>query len=219
MSLEVEIKKAYGDFNLDVSFTGDDSVLAILGASGSGKSLTLKCIAGIETPDSGRIVLNDRVLFDSEKGISLKPQVRKVGYMFQDYALFPNMTVRQNVEIACQKGSVDDYLLRFHLMDVCNLYPHQLSGGQKQRTAIARMLAADPELIMLDEPFSSLDRDLKGQIESEVRAILEAEKKAAIFVSHDYEEVGRISKYAGVISNGKMRGTIDTKELLSNYVS
>lgn len=218
MSLEVEIKKAYDDFKLDVSFKSDNSVMAILGASGSGKSLTLKCIAGIETPDEGRIVLNDRVLFDSKKGTNLVPQMRQVGYMFQDYALFPNMTVKQNIEIAChEKNDVESYLECFQLKDVSNLYPHQLSGGQKQRTAMARMLAAKPELIMLDEPFSSLDRDLKGQMEAEVKAILEAEGKPAIFVSHDYEEVGRISRYAGVISNGEMCGVEETKEILSRY--
>ena len=218
MSLDVEIKKAYDDFKLDVSFKSDNSVMAILGTSGSGKSLTLKCIAGIETPDEGRIVLNDKVLFDSEKKINVVPQKRNVGYMFQDYALFPNMTVKQNIEIACKENNeVEHFLERFQLTGVSTLHPHQISGGQKQRTAIARMLITKPELIMLDEPFSALDRNLKDQMESEVKAILDAEGKPAIFVSHDYEEVGKISKYAGVISNGKMCGVEETKEVLSRY--
>lgn len=217
MGLEVSIKKKTGDFTLDVSFNCEDQVTSLLGASGSGKSMTLKCIAGIETPDEGRIVLNGRELFDSGKKINLIPQERKVGYMFQDYALFPNMTVRQNIEIACESKSESiSYIDRFQLSDIADLYPSQLSGGQKQRTAMARMLAAKPDMLMLDEPFAALDSHLKWQIENEVKKILREEKKPALFVSHDRDEVYRLSEHAGIIVNGKMKGVSDTRELFRN---
>lgn len=217
MILEVDIRKKYDNFSLNVSFTINDIVTAILGASGSGKSITLKCIAGVETPDEGRIVLNGRVLYDSDKKINLSPQDRKVGLMFQDYALFPNMTVRENIMIAMGDNEPDDtFLERFHIKDIVNLYPHQLSGGQKQRTAMARMIAARPELILLDEPFSALDSYLTWQIENEVKQIIKSENIPALFVSHNRDEVYRISDSAGIISKGTLNGVTDTKELFKN---
>ena len=232
MGFEVDIKKKMGDFQLDVSFAGDDLIIAVLGASGCGKSMTLKCIAGIETPDEGRIVLNGRVLYDSEEKINLPPQKRKVGYMFQDYALFPNMTVRQNIEIAINSQkeknsgnteaidksvhSADEIYERFRLTDIVDLYPAQLSGGQKQRVAMARMIAAGPEMILLDEPFAALDTYLKWQMENEVKQVLKSENKPTVFVSHDRDEVYRLCDYAGIMSEGMMHGIHNTKELFKN---
>lgn len=217
MRLEVDIKKKAGDFELAVSFACDNNVTAILGESGCGKSMTLKCIAGIETPDDGRIVLDGRVLFDSKEKINLPPQQRKIGYMFQDYALFPNMTVRENIEIAQNGQPVEDSVLeRFNIADISDLYPAQLSGGQKQRTAMARMLAANPDVVLLDEPFSALDSHLRWKMEQEVKQILQAERKPVIFVSHDRDEVYRLSEYAGVMLNGKMTDTVNTRELFEN---
>ena len=165
MSLYVQIKKKLGKFQLDVEFTVEKGVFAILGASGCGKSMTLKYIAGIETPDEGRIILNERVLYDSKKKFNLPPQKRKVGYMFQDYALFPNMTVEQNIMAGMgrkpDKAKVTSYIEKFRLTELEKHYPSELSGGQKQRVAMARMLAAQPEVILLDEPFSALDSYLK----------------------------------------------------------
>lgn len=162
MSLLVKIKKQLGDFHLDVSFEAKAQALALLGSSGCGKTVTLRCIAGIMTPDSGHIELDGTVLFDSKKNINIPAQQRHVGYVFQQYALFPHMTVRQN--IACgylpKQGryeSVDNMIQRVGLSEVSSLYPHQLSGGQKQRTALARILISDPKAILLDEPFSSQD--------------------------------------------------------------
>lgn len=133
--LQVTIKKKLGNFLLDVDFCMDGGVFAILGASGCGKSMTLKCIAGIERPDEGRIVLNDRVLFDSKKKINLPPQKRKVGYMFQDYALFPNMNVVQNIQAGMgrkpDQKKVQEYITGFHLTGLETHMPDQLSGGQK----------------------------------------------------------------------------------------
>jgi len=165
MSLKVNIKKRLGNFNLDVAFETERGVFAILGASGCGKSMTLKCIAGIETPDEGRIELNGRILYDSAKKINLTPQKRRVGYMFQDYALFPNMTVEQNIKAGMGKHpeeeKVRSYINRFRLEGMEKHYPAQLSGGQKQRVAMARMIASEPDILLLDEPFSALDSYLK----------------------------------------------------------
>ena len=166
--LEVRIQKQLGAFSLNVSFT-TEGTLGILGASGSGKSVTLQCIAGTMKPDRGRIVLNGRVLFDSDAHICLPPQKRRIGYLFQQYALFPNMTVAQNIYAGIRSGThtekreiVLQALRTFRLEDVQKQYPRTLSGGQQQRTALARMLVGNPDLLLLDEPFSALDRHLSG---------------------------------------------------------
>lgn len=206
MKLEVQIKKKLGKFNLHAAFEICDEKFAILGASGCGKSMTLKCIAGIETPDEGRIVLNNRVLYDSEKKINLPPQKRRIGYLFPDYALFPNMTVEQNIMAGMgrkpDKALVREYISRFCLDDVGKNYPTQLSSGQKQRTAVARMLAANPEVILLDEPFSALDSYLRWQLEQQLTQILAEEKKPVIFVSHNRDEVYRMCDTVCCISDG-----------------
>lgn len=217
MELEVCIKKILGEFKLDVSFSCSSLGMAILGASGCGKTMTLKCIAGIETPDEGRIILNGNVLFDSNRKINLCPQERRVGYLFQDYALFPNMTVAQNIEIAMGVGKADDYTLeRFNLKEIKDLYPKQLSAGQKQRTAMARMLAAGPDLILLDEPFSALDSHNKWQMENEVKTVINENNIPYIFVSHNRDEVYRLCENTGIMADGKMKGTVNTKELFIN---
>lgn len=190
MGIVVDIKKQLGDFSLDISFRAENETIALWGPSGSGKSLTLKCIAGIEKPDEGQIVIGDRVVYDSAAGIDLTPQERSAGLLFQDYALFPNMTVRGNLEIVNRKGrDVREFLERFKISSIEKLYPHQLSGGQKQRTAMARMLITDPDVIMLDEPFSALDLALKAELRSEVAGIISELDKPAIIVSHDVDEV------------------------------
>lgn len=161
MALQVKITKKLANFTLDVDFSVEQEIFALLGASGCGKSMTLKCIAGIEQPDEGVIVLNGRTLFDSARKINLPPQKRQIGYMFQDYALFPNMTVLQNVMAGMgrrpSREQAQEYLRQFHIEELEQQYPTRLSGGQKQRVAMARMLAARPEVILLDEPFSALD--------------------------------------------------------------
>lgn len=151
MKLHVDIEKDLHSFRLKVSFDTDGEVFAVLGSSGSGKSMTLKCIAGIEKPDRGVVTLGGRVLFDSAAGIDLPPQKRRIGYLFQDHALFPHMTVMENISCGSEKNA-REYIDRFYLRGKEDLRPHQLSGGEKQRTAIARMLAAEPKLIMLDDP-------------------------------------------------------------------
>lgn len=220
MSLKVNIKKRLGNFNLDVAFETERGVFAILGASGCGKSMTLKCIAGIETPDEGRIELNGRVLYDSAKKINLTPQKRRVGYMFQDYALFPNMTVEQNIKAGMGKHpeeeKVRSYINRFRLEGLEKHYPAQLSGGQKQRVAMARMIASEPDILLLDEPFSALDSYLKWELEQEMRDMLAEVQKPVLFVSHNRDEVYRLCSMVSYIDHGKMEVIEETKEFFHN---
>lgn len=208
MSLSVAIRKRLGNFSLDVQFEAGDAPLALFGASGCGKSVTLKCIAGILRPDEGRIVLDGRVLFDSAAGIDLPPQQRHVGYLFQQYALFPNMTVRQNIACAVRskdrrEAFVEDLLRRFRLEDTASLRPRQLSGGQQQRTALARILASEPSAILLDEPFSALDSYLRSQLEVELSQLLADFRGPLLWVSHDRGEVLRNCPAICVMEHGR----------------
>lgn len=206
MSLYCKIEKRLGQFLLDVELDVGDEVLALLGASGCGKSMTLRCIAGIEQPDHGKIVLDGKTLFDSEKRINLPPQQRKTGMLFQDYALFPNMSVLENIRISVPQTNhidVDSLIRSFRLEGLENHRPHQLSGGQRQRCALARMLASGPDLMMLDEPFSALDTFLRWQMEQEVAATIKCFGKTVLLVSHNRDEVYRLCNRASVICSGK----------------
>ena len=220
--LSVSIRKYLGDFTLAMDFETSEGILALFGASGSGKSMTLKCIAGIETPDEGRIVLDGQVLFDSEKKINLSPQKREVGYLFQNYALFPNMTARQNIEAGIKgkakvKRSVSDEKIQaLYLNGLEDKYPHQLSGGQQQRVALARILANSPRLILLDEPFSALDSYLKWQLEMELIDTLRDYGGMALYVSHNRDEVYRICDHVCVIDNGRAEPVAQVKKMFQN---
>lgn len=222
MALYVDIEKSFGDFKLISKFEAGKEVLSILGASGCGKSVTLKCIAGIEKPDRGRIVMDGKVLFDSEKKINIPARKRKVGYLFQNYALFPNMTVVQNIACGIQgdkeerERSVKKLIEDFYLEGCEAHYPYQLSGGQQQRVALARMLATKPSLIMLDEPFSALDDYLKWQLEQEILATIEAFPGTVLFVSHNRDEVFRMSDRIAVMDRGRIEVLEGKKELFSN---
>ena len=209
--IEVRIEKDLGSFRLDTEFSAGDEVLALLGGSGSGKSLTLRCIAGVETPDRGRIVVDDVVFFDSEKHINLTPRQRKVGLLFQNYARFPTMTVRQNVMTGVRTGSRTEKqaaaleaIDRYELRGLEGRYPHQLSGGQQQRAALARILVGNPRILMLDEPFSALDAHLRDQMEREVLGLLRGFGGTAIMVSHSRDEVFRMADRVAVFDNGRI---------------
>ncbi|MBD9216257.1 MAG: ATP-binding cassette domain-containing protein [Solobacterium sp.] len=208
--LEVQIYKKLAEFDLDVSFQVNDNILGLMGASGSGKSMTLKCIAGIETPDQGRIVLNDRVLFDSEKKINVPIQKRNVGYMFQSYALFPNMNVYENISVGLRARKVKDVdivaqkvMKQFQISELASRYSKQLSGGQRQRVALARLMAYEPDVLLLDEPFSALDEDLKEDLLRELKSELQI-SKPVIFVSHNKEEVNELCDFKYKIKQGEI---------------
>lgn len=215
MPLTVEIQKKLGDFCLQVQFETDGQRLALLGASGCGKSVTLRCVAGIMTPDEGKIVLDGVTLFDSAARVNLPPQRRRVGYLFQQYALFPHMSVRQNITAALRKGDVcvDRLLRQFRLEQVAELKPGQLSGGQQQRTALARILASEPHALLLDEPFSALDSFLKYQLETELAETLDRFAGPVIWVSHDRGEVFRNCRRVCVMDRGKSRPVQSLREL------
>lgn len=208
--LEVQIYKKLAEFDLDISFQVNDNILGLMGASGSGKSMTLKCIAGIETPDQGRIVLNNRVLFDSEKKINVPIQKRNVGYMFHSYALFPNMNVYENISVGLRARKVKDVdivvqkvMQQFRIFELASRYPKQLSGGQRQRVALARLIAYEPDVLLLDEPFSALDEDLKKDLLQELKSELQI-SKPVIFVSHDKEEVNYLCDLKYKIKQGEI---------------
>lgn len=220
MALFVDIQKKQQNFSLDVKFETEQEIMGVLGASGCGKSMTLKCIAGIETPDSGRIVLNGRTLFDAEKHINVSPQERNVGYLFQNYALFPHMTVEENIAVGIKQkeknGLITQYIKMFYLTDLEKRYPHELSGGQQQRVALARIFASEPEILMLDEPFSALDSYLKWQVELELANILKIYKKTVLFVSHSRDEVYRFCDKIAVLANGKLECVSTKIEVFRN---
>lgn len=217
MALYVDIEKTVGNFTLRVSFETKDEVFAILGASGCGKSLTLKCIAGIEKPDKGVIILDDEVLFDSERRINVPVRKRGIGYLFQDYALFPNMTVFENIMCgAGDKGITQEFIRRFYLEGKEKLYPEQLSGGQKQRVALARMLSAKPRYLLLDEPFSALDNYLKSNLEREIMDVLDNYGRNVLFVSHDRNEVYRLTDRIAVMENGEVVDIRPKRELFES---
>lgn len=227
MSLVVEIQKKLGAFTLNVAFETDGGILGLLGASGCGKSMTLKCIAGIEKPDSGYIELDGTVLFDAKSGINLPPQARQVGYLFQNNALFPNMTVQQNILCGLHREKsriVREERLRtvLQLMQLEGLEkhrPHQLSGGQAQRTALARILVNEPRLLMLDEPFSALDSHLREKLQLELHRLLTDYGHDVILVTHSRDEAYRMCGQIAVMHHGSILTQQDTRALFANPIS
>lgn len=224
MSLEVTIAKRFEGFTLHADFTAGNTAAAILGASGCGKSMTLRCIAGVVKPDSGRIVLDGRVLFDSEKGIDLPPQQRNVGLLFQNYALFPNMTVEQNIlcalkkekDPAARKAACGAALRAMRLEELAHRLPSELSGGQQQRAALARILAGRPRILMLDEPFSALDSYLREEVEGEVGSLLSNFDGTALLVTHDRDEAYRLCREMIVMDSGEVLRAGTTKEVFAD---
>lgn len=220
--LKVDIHKKLKEFDLDVDFELKKGCLGILGPSGCGKSMTLKSIAGIINPDEGVVSLNtgeETIYFDSDNKINLKPQKRNVGYLFQNYALFPNMTVEENIAIGISdddEETVSKMIKRFRLDGLEKRYPRQLSGGQQQRVALARILAYGPDVILLDEPFSAMDTYLKEQLRIELANSLKGFEGFSIMVTHDRDEAFQFCDELIVLDKGKIIAKGDTYEIFEN---
>ncbi len=219
---EVRVNKVLPGFNLQASFSINQEILSLVGPSGSGKSLTLQCISGLVNPDEGYINVNGRVLFDSQAGINTSPQKRKIGYVFQNYALFPHLTVYENVAFgisAQNRKEIDSrvgYLLeKMRLSDFKHRSPRNLSGGQQQRVALARALAPEPDILLLDEPFSALDTQVRGRLERELLAIHQFYQGNIIFVSHNLDEAYRLSSQIAVYDSGEILQLGPKNELIN----
>ena len=221
MSIQVELHKKLKGFKLDLAFKTQGKCTGILGASGCGKSMTLKCIAGLEKPDRGEVKLGEKNLFNSKQKINIPPQERKVGYLFQSYALFPHMTVEENISIGIKgnkseiKKKVEEQIERFRLNGIGSHYPSQLSGGQQQRVALARILAYEPEVLLLDEPFSALDSFLKDTLAKELLEVLKDFKGDMIMVSHNRDELYTFCDQLIVMDSGRALLEGSTKEIFS----
>ena len=210
MAIDVSVQKRWGDFSLDVSFSSPGGIVGLLGASGCGKSKTLQSIAGIEKPDRGFVGVDGKVLFDSEKKIDVPVQERRVGYLFQDYALFPNMTVEENIFHSirenCNKAEkgkiVGSMVKRLRLTGLERQKPGQLSGGQQQRVALARALCIEPDVLLMDEPLSNLDAKLRVEMRTVIKNIQHNVGITTIYVTHDQEEAMAVSDRIAVMKGG-----------------
>ncbi len=221
--LLVNIEKLLPSFNLKLTFTAQSETVGLLGASGSGKTITLHCIAGVETPSQGQIILNGRVLFDSTLGINVPTRQRNIGLVFQNYALFPHLTIRQNIAFGLQglplkirRQRVEQQLAMVHLEELGDRYPHQLSGGQQQRAALARALAIAPDILLLDEPFSALDLHLRYELEKQLIQTLATYQGLTLFVTHNLEEAYRVCQKLMVLDQGKVMAAGD-KQAIFNH--
>jgi molybdate transport system ATP-binding protein len=219
--LEVTLTKALPGFTLDVGWTAGDGVAVLFGPSGAGKTLTLQCLAGLVRPDAGRIALRDRVFFDAAAGVDLPPQQRRIGYVFQGYALFPHLSVADNVGFglreaprAVRRERVARMLARLGLEGLERRYPGELSGGQRQRVALGRALAIEPALLLLDEPLSALDAPLRRALRDELRGLLSEVGTAAVLVTHDFTEAYRLADRIVVYEAGRVVQSAPRAELL-----
>jgi len=211
VALEVQIEKKLRDFRLDLSFTAGEVPLSILGPSGSGKTMLLRCIAGLERPDRGIISLNGRVLTDATRRIQVPARERRVGMLFQHYALFPHRTIGENISFGLSAlprderlRRVADLLARTHITGIENRYPQEVSGGEQQRAALARALAIEPEALLLDEPLSALDTHLRSQMEVQLQETFATFRRPSLLVTHNIEEAYRLGEQMMVLSKGRI---------------
>jgi molybdate transport system ATP-binding protein len=226
MLVEVDIQKTLRssgrEFPLDVKFTCEDDRGVIFGPSGAGKSVTLRAIAGLETPERGRIAVAGRVLFDSSTGIDVPARERGVAYLFQDYALFPHLTVAENIGFGVRRWwqrrpphdvmrRVDELMELFELRGLGGARPWQLSGGQKQRVALARALIRQPAMLLLDEPFAALDPLLRDRMRDELLRTREMFKVPMLVITHDPEDVSALAQTLVLLDHGKVTNAVDLK--------
>ena len=219
MSVDLRIRKSMvsGDrhFSLDVAFSSASKRIALFGPSGAGKSLTLRAVAGLLRPDAGRIEVNGRVLFDSDARVSVAPQARRVAYLFQDYALFPHLTVAQNIAFGSRRGwrnpprravsaEARRWVDAFELGAIVGSYPHEISGGQKQRVALARALMLKPEILLLDEPFSALDLSLRQRMRSELAELQTRLQVPMLLITHDPADVQALGQTVFELRDGRL---------------
>jgi len=214
------------EFSLDIEFQAGAGVMALFGPSGAGKTLTLDAIAGFMRPDAGRILLDDEILFDAVSHVSLRPQERHCGYVFQNYALFPHMTIRQNLVFAADRHPrlerhrrVNEMLERFHLTDVSGRRPHEVSGGQKQRCSIARALIGSPRLLLLDEPARGLDAPLRAELYALLRKIRAEFAIPILLVTHDLEECFELAEEMLILRGGRIVQSGAPREILEQPAS
>ena len=222
MGLDIKIEKNLPGFSLNMELNFSPGITGILGASGSGKSMLLGCIAGLIKPDKGSISLDGRTFFDSTQKINLSPQDRKTGILFQNYALFPHMTIRENIAFALsdlpkdeKNARVQKLLESFHIADFAARYPSQISGGQQQRVALARALAVEPDILLLDEPFSALDQHLKQSLMKDMLETLKDYQGCVLFVTHNMEEAFRMCERLVIVGNGRIETQGAKQELFS----
>ncbi|MFV2066522.1 MAG: molybdenum ABC transporter ATP-binding protein [Pirellulales bacterium] len=222
--LEFQCSHCYATgFELDVAFQAGDGVTALFGTSGSGKSTTLSIVAGLLRPQSGRIVLGDRVLLDTENGTFLPPEQRGVGFVFQEHLLFPHLTVRRNLLYGAQRRPVREIELDrvveiLELGTLLDRHPNTLSGGQRQRTALGRAILRGPELLLMDEPLTALDERLKDRILTYVDRVVNEYRLPTLFVSHDQTDVRRLADHVVVLEAGRIVNTGPTRDTLDDAV-
>lgn len=217
--LGLDIKKKLNNFTLDIKCSIDSRRIGILGSSGAGKSMILKMLAGIERPDKGFIKLGEDVVFDSKGSVDIKPQRRNIGYCFQNYALFPNLTVYENIVIGLDRNKralAEEYLEKFDLTVLRNSRPAKISGGQASRVAMARMLIRDPKVLLFDEAFSALDIYLRDHIQEEISELLNDFNGIAVFVSHSRDEIYRFCDSMMILDAGKVSNYGNTKEIFKS---
>ncbi len=219
--LEVALVKRLPGFTLNVAWEAGDEVVTLFGPSGAGKSLTLQCLAGLVRPDAGRVVVDGRTFDDTERGVHLSPQTRRLGYVFQGYALFPHLTVAENVGFGLRdlpreerRRRTREMLERLGLGEVAGRHPREVSGGQQQRVALGRALAPDPELLLLDEPLSALDAPLRRQLRGELARIIREWGKTVVLVTHDLAEAYQLGERLVVYEAGRVVQAAPKEELL-----
>ncbi len=219
MTIKCDIALKLNSYNLNIKFQSKYNRIGILGYSGSGKSMLLKSFAGIVTPNSGYITINDKEIFNSNKKINLKIQERKIGYLFQNSALFPHLTVLENLYLVGKPHLIPDIIKSCKLDNLLNSYPHEISGGEKQLVALGRILSVEPDVILLDEPFSALDKNIKEKMQINLFKILENFKGTIILVSHDSDEIYKLCDEVIVISKGRIQEIGDKEKIFHNFDS